>query len=24
MEEILVPIAVCGTLFIGMPWVILH
>ena len=24
MEDILVPIAVCGTLFIGMPWVILH
>jgi phage shock protein B len=24
MEDILVPIAVCGTLFIGLPWVILH
>lgn len=24
MEDILVPIAVCGVLFIGMPWIILH
>ena len=24
MEDILVPIFVCGTLFVGMPWVILH
>ena len=24
MEDVLVPIIVCGTLFIGMPWVILH
>jgi phage shock protein B len=24
MEETLVPILICGMLFIGMPWVILH
>jgi phage shock protein B len=24
MEDILVPILVCGFLFIGMPWIILH
>ena len=24
MEDILLPILVCGMLFIGMPWVILH
>lgn len=24
MEDILVPIFVCGFLFIGMPWLILH
>ena len=24
MEDILVPIFVCGMLFVGMPWVILH
>ena len=24
MENVLVPIMVCGTLFIGLPWVILH
>ena len=24
MDEILVPIFVCGFLFIGMPWLILH
>jgi len=24
MEGVLIPIAVCGMLFIGMPWVILH
>lgn len=24
MEDIFVPIAVCGMLFIGAPWVILH
>lgn len=24
MEDILVPILICGFLFIGMPWIILH
>lgn len=24
MEDILVPIIICATLFVGMPWVILH
>lgn len=24
MEDILVPIFICGFLFIGMPWLILH
>ncbi|TKD52192.1 envelope stress response membrane protein PspB [Sphingomonas baiyangensis] len=24
MEDILVPIMVCGILFVGMPWIILH
>jgi phage shock protein B len=24
MEDILVPVFVCGFLFIGMPWIILH
>ncbi|HWI86846.1 MAG TPA: envelope stress response membrane protein PspB [Sphingomonas sp.] len=24
MEDILVPIIVCGTLFIGLPWLIFH
>jgi phage shock protein B len=24
MEDVLVPILVCGILFIGLPWVILH
>ncbi len=24
MEDILVPIAVCATLFVGMPWIVLH
>lgn len=24
MEDIFVPIMVCATLFIGMPWIILH
>ena len=24
MEDVLVPIAVCGFLFVGLPWVILH
>ncbi|MBC2652040.1 envelope stress response membrane protein PspB [Novosphingobium aerophilum] len=24
MEEVLVPIMVCGFLFIGLPWVVLH
>lgn len=24
MEDVLVPVLVCATLFIGMPWVILH
>lgn len=24
MDDILVPIFVCGLLFVGMPWVILH
>lgn len=24
MEDILVPVMVCGILFIGLPWVILH
>lgn len=24
MEDILVPIFVCGMLFIGLPWVVLH
>lgn len=24
MEEVLIPVFVCGILFIGMPWVILH
>jgi len=24
MDDILVPIAVCGFLFVGLPWVVLH
>ncbi|MEZ0496525.1 envelope stress response membrane protein PspB [Sphingomonas sp. IW22] len=24
MEDVLVPIMVCGILFVGMPWIILH
>ncbi|MDO7842812.1 envelope stress response membrane protein PspB [Sphingomonas immobilis] len=24
MEDIIVPVFVCGLLFVGMPWVILH
>jgi phage shock protein B len=24
MDDVLIPIAVCGMLFIGMPWLILH
>ncbi|WP_088309055.1 envelope stress response membrane protein PspB [Novosphingobium sp. B 225] len=24
MEDVLVPIAVCGFLFVGLPWIILH
>ena len=24
MEEVLIPVFVCGILFIGLPWVILH
>ena len=24
MEDIVVPVLVCATLFIGMPWIILH
>ena len=24
MEDVLIPVFVCGILFIGMPWVILH
>ena len=24
MEDVLVPVLVCATLFIGMPWIILH
>lgn len=24
MEDILVPVFVCGFLFVGMPWIILH
>lgn len=24
MEDILVPIAVCGMLFVGLPWLIFH
>lgn len=24
MEDVLVPIAVCGFLFIGLPWIVLH
>jgi phage shock protein B len=24
MEDILVPIAICGMLFIGLPWIIFH
>lgn len=24
MEDVLIPLAICGMLFIGMPWVILH
>jgi phage shock protein B len=24
MEDVLVPVMVCATLFIGMPWIILH
>jgi len=24
MEEVLVPIAVCGMLFVGLPWLIFH
>jgi phage shock protein B len=24
MEDVVVPILVCATLFIGMPWIILH
>ncbi|MBC2660912.1 envelope stress response membrane protein PspB [Novosphingobium flavum] len=24
MEEVLVPIMICGFLFIGLPWVVLH
>lgn len=24
MEDVLVPVLVCATLFIGLPWVILH
>lgn len=24
MEDILVPLIVCGSLFIGLPWIVLH
>ena len=24
MEDVLIPVFVCGILFIGMPWIILH
>jgi len=24
MEDVLVPILVCGMLFIGLPWIVLH
>ncbi len=24
MEEVIVPVFICGFLFIGMPWLILH
>lgn len=24
MEEVLVPILICGMLFIGLPWIVLH
>jgi len=24
MEDVLVPISVCGFLFIGLPWIVLH
>lgn len=24
MEDVVVPVLICGTLFIGLPWVILH
>ena len=24
MEEVLIPVLICGFLFIGMPWIILH
>jgi phage shock protein B len=24
MEDVLIPVLICGMLFIGMPWIILH